>query len=189
MKRLLLISFVGIFFSFISGCNTGQFGKPTSISLEQALTSVGTGLAGMREAQRAVPGAGGLIPSAVTITFDVGASATDNGSLNIQASAPTSSPVTVTAGGTAGTTISTNRSNSVTVTLTNILFAPSGIVADNPDTLDKLLTTLKNHGYDVYVINTADINEHAQKQVDTLLHTSHLRLQKLEKDLTATTQP
>jgi hypothetical protein len=164
-------------FCLLGGCATSKFGKPTNINVESALTQVGTGLAGMRAAERSVPGAGGLIPSQVQITFDVGASDTDNGSLTIQASAPAASPVTVGGSGSAATTQSDNRSNQVTVTLTNILFAPPNILADNPATLDQLLTTLNKHGYDLYVLDDKNINPDAKQSVEALLKSCNLRLQ------------
>jgi hypothetical protein len=166
--------------SMLGGC-ASEFGKPTNITLEQALTSVGTGLAGMRAAQRGVPGGGGLIPQTVTVTFDVGASATDNGSLTLQASTPAASPVTASGTITGGSTITVNRSNQVSLTLTNILFAPNaGILADNPDTIQKLVTTLHTAGYDLYVVDDSHVDPQAKTQVSAVLKASQDRFLEMQ---------
>jgi len=172
MNRKLLVVLVVISLACISGGCTSEFGKPTNITLEQALTSVGLGLAGMRTAERSVAGAGGLIPQSVTITFNVGASASDNGSLSIQGAAP----VTASGSASTSTTAAATRSNQITITLTNILFAPAGVLADNPDTLDKLLKTLKDHGYDLYVVDEKNVNPLAKSRLDAVLKDSQAPL-------------
>ena len=176
MNRKLLVVLVVISLACISGGCTSEFGKPTNITLEQALTSVGLGLAGMRTAERSVAGAGGLIPQSVTITFNVGASASDNGSLSIQGAAPAGAPVTASGSASTSTTAAATRSNQITITLTNILFAPAGVLADNPDTLDKLLKTLKDHGYDLYVVDEKNVNPLAKSRLDAVLKDSQAPL-------------
>jgi len=171
----LIVAFLAM---AVVGC-TSQYGKPTDITLESALTSVGTGLAGMRAAERGAAGSGGLVPSEVVITFNVAASATDSGSLAIQASAPTGAPINASANASAATTQTASRGNQITITLTNLLFAPPNLIADNPDTVDKLLTTLHNHHYDVYVVDEQHVDPQSKAQVDALLDSSRKRLQAL----------
>jgi len=167
MKRLIL-AVLGILSLSTTGC-TSQFGKPTDITLEKALTSVGVGLAGLRTAERSVPGAGGLVPQTVTITFNVGASASDSGNLAIQASVP-AGPATVGINGGENSSQSANRSNQITVTLTNILFTPSntGLLGGDATKLDSLLTALKNHGYDLYVMDTSTLSADMKAQVEAI---------------------
>ena len=166
----------------VAGCSAPQVEQSTSITLEQALTSVGTGLAGLRAAARDQPGAGGLIPQTVTITFNVGASATDAGSLTLQAQGnlPVTTAPSASINANASTSLTANRSNQVTVTLTNLLFMPStGVLGDDPATLQSLLSTLKDNGYEIYVMDESKTDPEAKAQVRTLLRASGSRLSRI----------
>jgi len=149
------------------GCCTNRIVKPSDITLESAMISVGTGLAGMKTASRSVQS--GLVPSEVVITFNVAASENDSETLALSASAPSSSPVTASGSVNLQAIQAANRGNQVTITLTNLLWAPTDKLIGNPETVGKLLDTLKSHGYDFYLVQTDTNSAAVRSHVETIL--------------------
>lgn len=133
----------------LAGCSMLTAGpKPGKITLTQAMQEVANGLNEMYDIRKHEPKSG-LMPSEVTIVFNVSASTSDEGKLYVEAGAnPADVLKVVKAGGEASTKIETSRGNQVTVKFINILFAPKDtlVTAVDPKKLDALFNVLKGAG-------------------------------------------
>ncbi len=135
-------------------CATGKIvPEPSNITLEAAMKSVGEGLKQMKEAQGHIKT--GLLPSEVTVTFNVTASATDNTKLAIAASTPQVPQIPVSGSVTAdlSSAITANRGNAITIKFTNVLFAPTGqlLTTTSPEQIEKILKALADAGVIIYM--------------------------------------
>ncbi|CAI8793671.1 DUF2242 domain-containing protein [Pseudomonas sp. IT-P12] len=120
MKIILLLSF----FIPLSGC-LQQVAKPSDITLVQAMTEVGEGLAAMRQAQGDIRT--GLIAESAEVTFKISADSTNGGKLKVDLAAPAVSDG-VGVGGEISGDSSSGRSNTVTVKFKNLLTLPKDSV-------------------------------------------------------------
>jgi hypothetical protein len=104
----------------------------SEITLEQAMRSVGVGLRELRE--EAGEPKTGLMPSSVDITFNVTATGKDDGKLVIERA-------------TLGSQLEATRGNTITLTLSNILFAEKGVLLYDKDAkqLGDIISTIKEH--------------------------------------------
>ena len=85
MKSKYLQGLVVIAALFFFGCSSGRVvSQPSQITLEEAMASVGRGLCSMRQAQGDLRTA--LIPSEISVTFNIAASGTDTGKLYVDVS-------------------------------------------------------------------------------------------------------
>ena len=153
-QRTLLGILVAASLSMSACCATGKIvPKPSEITLEAAMKSVGEGLKQMKTAEGDIKT--GLLPSEVTITFNVTASATDDKSLHIAASTPQVPQIPVSGSVTAdlSSAIAANRGNSVTIKFTNILFAPKDqlLTMKSPEEIKEILEALKDAGVIIYI--------------------------------------
>lgn len=111
MYRLTLSFLVA---SVLAGCcSSRSMPAPGAISLEDAMKSVGTGLVAMHAAEGGLKT--GLVPSEVTVTFNISASATDASKLVVEVGAPVSVPVTGKVGGEVSSTSTMTRGNQIRV--------------------------------------------------------------------------
>lgn len=108
----------------LTGCFQ-QVSKPSEITLVEAMTQVGKGLAAMRSEQGDAKT--GLIAETATVTFNIAASSDSNTGLKVDLSPPAVSEG-VEAGGTLDSKRASSRSNAVTVTFKNILALPKETV-------------------------------------------------------------
>jgi len=142
-------------FALLTGCGTMVVPKPSAITLESALESVGRGLVKMKQAELRENNNKefkvGLIPSEVEVIFNVIASGTQDGKLYIELS-PISGPVSGKAGAAAGTSYNAQRGNQITIKFRNIAFSkktktPDGTVIiegpTDPEVLKALMKVLK----------------------------------------------
>ena len=122
--------------------------EPSAITLEAAMKSVGEGLKQMKLAEGDIKT--GLLPSEVTVSFNVTASATDSTKLLISASTVPAPQLPVSGGVTAdlSSAITANRGNTITIRFTNVLFAPK----------DQLLTTKSAQEIEQILQGLADSN-------------------------------
>jgi len=155
-QRTLLGILVAASLSMVAGCCGGTkwiVPEPSKITLEAAMKSVGEGLKQMKTAEGDIKT--GLLPSEVTITFNVTASATDDKSLHIAASTPQVPQIPVSGSVTAdlSSAIAANRGNSVTIKFTNILFAPKDqlLTMKSPEEIKEILEALKDAGVIIYI--------------------------------------
>jgi hypothetical protein len=134
---------------FISGCAaTKVVPEPGKITLQAAMEEVATGLNKMYEIRKDYPKSG-LLPTEVTVVFNISASGKDEGKLYVEAGATGADFLKITkAGVDVNSTIEASRGNTVTIKFTNILFAPKDTLIMNktPDEIDKLLETIKKAG-------------------------------------------
>jgi hypothetical protein len=143
----------------ISACATGQIvPKPSDITLEEAMKSVGKGLTEMKEAQGDMRT--GLLPSEVTVSFNVTASASDSKKLAVSFSSPQMPQVPVSGSITGDTSsaISASRGNVITIKFTNLLFAPKDqlITMKQAADIDGILDTLKKQGITVFLVRSEE---------------------------------
>jgi hypothetical protein len=132
-------------------CATGKVvPTPSDITLEAAMKSVGDGLRLMKEAQGEIKT--GLLPSEVTITFNVTASASDSTKLAIAVSTPQQVPVSGSLTGDLSSAISAARGNVITIKFTNILFAPKDhlVTTKSATDINAILDVLKAQGVTIY---------------------------------------
>jgi len=138
-----------------AGCATTTIvPEPGKITLREAMEEVATGLNRMYEIRANSPKSG-LLPSEVTVVFNISASATDKGKLFIEAGAKAAEILKVTgAGAELGTQVTAARGNTVTVKFTNVLFAPKDtlVMHKSPEDLKKLLEVIKLSGIEIQLI-------------------------------------
>lgn len=108
----------------LTGCFQ-QVSKPSEITLVDAMTQVGKGLAAMRAEQGDAKT--GLIAETATVTFNIAASSNVDTGLKVDLAPPAVSEG-VEAGGTLDSKRASSRSNAVTVTFKNILVLPKETV-------------------------------------------------------------
>jgi hypothetical protein len=94
----------------------------------------------------------GLVPSEVTVEFNISADATDKGKLSIEAGANVSDALQITkAGGEASSEMKASRGNKITIKFTNLFLSAtkdSLIMVKKPEEISQLLKTLKDSGYE-----------------------------------------
>jgi len=152
-QRAFLVLLVAASMS-VSACATRQVvAKPSNITLEAAMKSVGEGLKQMKDAQGDIKT--GLLPSEVMVTFNVTASASDNSKLAIAVS-PTQAaqlPISGSLTGDLSSAISATRGNVITIKFTNLLFAPEKqlLTTKTAQELKQILKALKDEGVTLYI--------------------------------------
>lgn len=129
----------------LSGCAAWTVARPGKITLEQAMKEVARGINDMQEIRAGKPQTG-LLPTEVTIVFNVSASAKDEGKLYVEAGAvPGEVLKTVKQGAELGSSLQATRGNTVTVKFSNVLFAPKDalIHGKSPEEVKNLLKALR----------------------------------------------
>lgn len=124
VHRISGISVILLLILALSGCaapGPSEIAKPSDISLEQALKSVGDGLNQMYSAQNGLKT--GLIPAEVTVTFNLGVSAKNSTTLSLDFSRTIGSAVSK-AGLSNEQSSDGLRNNSVTIRFVNLLALP-----------------------------------------------------------------
>lgn len=137
--------------ALLSGCCASTVvPKPGDITLEKAMASVGKGLIAMHEAEKGLKT--GLVPSEVSVTFNISAKAGDADKLYVEVGAPTGAPVTGKLGGEASTSLNTERGNQITIKFSNLLLSgDKTFVKDkSPQQIKELTDMLKQIGWDVF---------------------------------------
>lgn len=150
MKRIVSCSLLVAALVF-SGCaSTRVVDNPGKITLEEALKSVGQGLHDMKDAMKDVKT--GLVPSEVTVTFNITASGSDTGKLYIELSSVPVSGGLGKGGGGIDSTLSSTRGNQITVKFSNLLFTDKEklVFEKTPEDIKKLLDTLQKSGITIY---------------------------------------
>ena len=149
MRRLAVI--LGTAVALASCRSTTIVPEPGKITLEDAMKSVGAGLVAMHSAEGNLRT--GLVPSEVTVTFNISASATDAEKLYVEVGAPAAAPVTGKAGGEVSTTSTSTRGNQITIKFSNLLFAGDDflIKSKTGDDIKKLFEALNAAGVVFYM--------------------------------------
>lgn len=115
----------------LSGCSLFEpVTKPSEVTLEQALASVGSGLKVMHEAEKGTKT--GLIASEVTVTFAIAASKDVTGKLTVDLSKTLSGgdvSSTNSQGGSLEAKSVQSRSNNITVKFVNVMTIPKDTLA------------------------------------------------------------
>lgn len=149
MQRFALVVVALIAGSGLSACATQQITpEPGKITLEAAMTEVAAGLNKMYDIRKDHPKSG-LIPTEVTVVFNVSASAKDEGKLYIEAGAtPADILKTTKASAGIGSELVATRGNQITIKFSNLLLAPKDtyVYAKSPEDIGKLLEALKKAG-------------------------------------------
>jgi hypothetical protein len=141
----------------IQGCasfSPGQIVKPSEVTLEQALTSLGTGLSAMHMAQAGLRT--GLLPAEVTVSFNLGVSANDSSKLTLDFSRASEAAVKV--GAEAGLEVEQSsqgsRANAITVKFVNLLTLPESSIVQkkSPAEVQALINALRASGIDIFFV-------------------------------------
>ena len=124
--RIAIVCLFGMV-GLLASCARGIVSKPSSITLESAMESVGRGLVRMKHAQveenGGKPFSSGLVASEAECTFNIAASGNDNGKLYVEMSPiPASTPIAGKVGGEVGSSYTASRGNQITVKFRTILF-------------------------------------------------------------------
>jgi NTP-dependent ternary system trypsin peptidase co-occuring protein len=98
------------------GCASQQ-SQPSKITLEDAMRSVGRGVSALKDAEGGMQM--GMIPSEITVTFNITASAEDSSKIYLDLN-----PSVVKAGVEAGSKTSTTRGNQITIKLQHLFLLP-----------------------------------------------------------------
>jgi len=140
MKTLVLV--LGSALLLSGCCSTTDFPKPGAITLEEAMLSVGAGLRAMERAEEGL--ITGLLPSEVSVTFNVSASATDSKKLYVEISGGAAPKAGGKAGGETGSTATAARGNQITIKYSNLLFASKDMTLNYKEVkpLEELLVML-----------------------------------------------
>ena len=112
------------------------------------MEEVAAGLNKMYDIRKDSPKSG-LLPTEVTIIFNISASGKDEGKLYIEAGATGADVLKITkAGADVSSTIEASRGNTVTIKFANILLAPKDtlIMIKTPDDITKLFEAIKKVG-------------------------------------------
>jgi hypothetical protein len=150
MKKTPTLLAIAAIVLCLAGCASQNVAKPSAITLEAALKSVGQGLHDLNEAEGNIRT--GLYPDSATVTFNIAASSTASSGLTIDlnASAGPQIPVSGTAAGSISNSSSGQRGNQITITFKNILnLNPTNSLASKPTDIQALLDIIKdpgNHG-------------------------------------------
>jgi hypothetical protein len=136
-------------------CPTGKIMPEASeITLEAAMKSVGEGLKQMKIAQGDMKT--GLLPSEVTVSFNIAASASDKKGLTIALGTPQGQqlPITGNISGNLESAITAARGNVITIKFTNLLYAPKEqlITMKSAEEIGSILKALKADGITVYMV-------------------------------------
>jgi len=153
-QRALLVILVLVSLSMSACCGTSKIvPEPSKITLEDAMKSVAEGFNKMKQAQGDIKT--GLLPSEVTVSFNVTASATDSTKLAVAVGTPPAPqiPVSGSVTGDLSSAITASRGNTITIKFTNLLFAPKEqlITMKKTEDIEKILKVLREQGITVYL--------------------------------------
>jgi hypothetical protein len=152
MRKLALAILIVIIGFAFAGCE--QIVEPKTVTLENAMKQVATGLNEMYKIGKDYPKTG-LTPSEVTIEFNVSAKGTKEGKLVVGTAVPLEG---INASGEIGSKVEASRGNKVTVKFVNLFLSDtkdSLIMIKQPDEIAKILKVLEEAGY-TPVIKGAD---------------------------------
>ncbi len=123
MRKFLLLLVLPL---LSQGCATVSPPKAGTITLENALESVGAGLVKMKEAElkenKGKEFMSGLMPSEAEVVFNISATSSKDGKLYVELTPVSASPVQGKAGGSIGSSESVSRGNQITIKFRNIAF-------------------------------------------------------------------
>lgn len=148
---MLLNTAFSLFLSILMvGCaslSPADVAKPSDITLESALKSVGQGLNDMYVAQKGLKT--GLIPTEVTVTFNLSVSASDSKTLALDFTKAASK-----VGINSEQAAEADRSNSVIVKFVNILVLPTDSLLQKKSSEDigKILQVLEREGIKTFQV-------------------------------------
>ncbi len=152
MKDRVLLSTLVIFGFVLVGCPASKVvPEPTKITFEEAMEQVANGLNKMYDIGKNHPKSG-LVPSEVTIEFNISADATDKGKLSIEGGINLPNDLQVAkAGAEANSEMKASRGNRITIKFTNLFLSAtkdSLVMVKKPEEITQLLAILKGAGYE-----------------------------------------
>jgi hypothetical protein len=125
MNSKMKFGIVVCFSMLLIGCESSQVvPKPGMITLEEALKSVADGLYQMREVHKDVKF--GLLPSEVSVTFNITAKSEDTGKLYVEVGSVPVGGGTGKANAEVGSKLNAERGNQITVKFANLLLTQKG---------------------------------------------------------------
>lgn len=179
LQTLTTLSFISVCIPLsltLIGCAENGVTKPSDVTLEQGMQSVGRGLALMKAAEiEAAKTNGlspnfntGLLPSEATVTFNIAAAASNSNQLMIDLSAPPTIPVKASGSDTFSSSASGSRANQITIKFSSLYFNTTSSTnsaggkagggysdLNDPDTIKQIVGIIKDNatngvGLDVY---------------------------------------
>lgn len=127
--------------AFFAGCATMVEPKPGTITLEEALRSVGKGLVLMKQAEFEQNNnkrfKTGLLASEAEVTFNISATGSKDGKLYVELTPVPASPLPVggKAGGSIGTSSSIARGNQITIKFRSLAFTKKTATPDGKEVI------------------------------------------------------
>ncbi|MFT3759026.1 hypothetical protein [Thauera sp.] len=148
----LVLSFAVLL--LVQGCASlkpEEIARPSEVTLEQALKSVGQGLNEMHIAQSGLRT--GLLPTEVSVTFNLGVSAKDSSKLTLDFG-KTVGVTDIKAGASVEGSSEGTRANSITVKFLNLLVLPESSLAQKkkPEEIEAIIKVLKSAGIDIFFV-------------------------------------
>lgn len=144
MAQWIRRSIGAVFASIVlTGCAHTQRPEITDITLETAMADVALGLNKIY-AERQGHDKSGLVPSEITVTFNVGAKGQDSSKLYIEAGAKAGAVSIAKAGGETGGSLEVSRGNTITIKFSSVLYAGKDtlVASKSADEIKKLLESL-----------------------------------------------
>lgn len=154
MRKLALIAEFLMIGLVLSGCNNVQkFGEPNKITFEAAMTQLATGLNSVYDIRKDHPKSG-LVPSEVTIEFNIAAGGKEANKLYLEAAIPAVN--IAKAGFEANSAYEASRGNKITIKFVNLFLCNSkdSLVDKEPNKLAKLIEVLSGKNNDGSLVNT-----------------------------------
>ena len=146
MKKILTLLTIATIAVSLTGCRTnGVVSKPSDISLEKAMESIGKGFAAMKKAEGDTRT--GLYPDTAQVTFNISAGSSKSGGLNVDlsASAGPQIPVSGKVGGSISNSSTAQRANQITITFKNILnLSTTNTLYGEPADVQTMLAIINN---------------------------------------------
>jgi hypothetical protein len=126
--------------------------QPSEVTLEEALTSVGRGLLNMHKAQEGLKT--GLVPTEVSVSFNLGVSAKDSSKLTLDFSRASEAAVKKESkvGLEVETSSEGSRANVITVKFVNLLALPESSIVQKKSAseIKDLISALRESGIQTY---------------------------------------
>ena len=160
MKNISKIVMIGCVAMSVAGCRTAV-PNPNTITLENAMKSIGQGFADMRTAEG--NGRTGLYPDSAEVTFNISAASTNSKSLVVDLKASSPAPqIPVSADGKLDLShvYATQRANQITIKFKNILaINPADTLMKNPADVQAMLNIITNTAYSQSILFVPPANQ------------------------------
>ncbi len=152
MRKVALIAELLIMGLILSGCAGWAVREPNAITFENAMRQVANGLNEMYDIGKDHPKSG-LVPSEVTIEFNISATGKDADRLYIEAGIPAVN--IAKAGAEASSEKQASRGNKITIKFVNLFLSDANntlLMKKSPEEIVKIIKALKDINVEIYKV-------------------------------------